>query len=117
MEDERYQYRNQYDPDFIGIVADRHPSPPVRVGGKANENEDDAEFDAALEKRRNDRKKKKTEQHSKLDRPVDVAARLECLDEDLGKATADKAPDKALLTSGFWIEKGSGNAGNTCVLF
>ena len=38
------------------------------------------------------------EQHSKLDRLVDVAARLECLEEELGKATADKAPDEAVLT-------------------
>ena len=62
MEDERYQYRKQYDPDFIGSGASA--SVPSSEGGKANENEDDAEFDAALEKRRNDRKKKKTEQHS-----------------------------------------------------
>jgi hypothetical protein len=59
MEDERYQYRKQYDPDFIG--SGTSASVPSSEGGKANENEDDAEFDAALEKRRNDRKKKKTE--------------------------------------------------------
>lgn len=100
MEDERYQYRKQYDPDFIGSGASA--SVPSSEGGKANENEDDAEFDAALEKRRNDRKKKKTEQHSKLDRLVDVAARLECLEEELGKATADKAPNEALLTCAEW---------------
>ena len=49
MEDERYQYRKQYDPDFIGISGSA--SVPSREGGKANENEDDAEFDAALEER------------------------------------------------------------------
>ena len=78
MEDERYQHRKQHDPDFIGSGASA--SVPSSEGGKANENDEDAEFDAALEKRRNDRKKKKTEQHSKLDRLVDVAARLECLE-------------------------------------
>ena len=96
MEDERYQHHKQYDPDFIGSGA--LASVPSSEGGKAYENEDDAEFDAALKKRRNDRKKKKTEQHSKLDSLVDVAARLECLEEELGKATADKTPDEALLT-------------------
>ena len=77
-------------------------SVPSGEGGKANENDEDAEFDAALEKRRNARKKKTTEQHSKLDRLVDVAARLECLEEGLGKATADKAPDEALLKCAEW---------------
>ena len=77
-------------------------SVPSSEGGKDNENEEDAGFDAALEKRRNDRKKKKTGQHSKLDRLVDVAARLECLEEELGKATADKAPNEALLTCAQW---------------
>ena len=69
---------------------------------RTNRTNDDAEFDAALEKRRNDRKKKKTERHSKLDRLVDVAARLECLEEELGKATADKAPNETLLTCAEW---------------
>ena len=100
MEDERYQYRKQYDSDFIGSSGS--PSAPSSEGGKANVIEDAAEFDAALEKRRNDRKKKKTEQHSKLDRLVDVAARLECPEEELGKKTADKAPDEALLTCAEW---------------
>ena len=31
-----------------------------------------------------------------------VAARLECLEEELGKATADKAPDEDLLTCAEW---------------
>ena len=53
-------------------------------------------------KRRNNKKKNKSEQHSKLDRLVDVAARLECLEEELGKATADKAPKEALLTCAEW---------------
>ena len=79
------------------VVARLHPSPQVRV-----ENDEDAAFDEALEKRRNDRKQKKTEQHSKLDRLVDVAARLECLEEELGKATADKAPDEVLLMCAEW---------------
>ena len=78
------------DPDFIGSSG--LASAPSSEGGKANENEDDAEFDAALEKGRNDRKEKKTEQHSTLDRLADVAARLECLEEEPGnyKGTADK---------------------------
>ena len=96
MEDERYQYRKQHDPDFIVGGA----SAPIlsSEGGKANENDEDHEFDAALEKRRNDRKKKKSEQHSKLDRLVDVAARLKCL----RKATADNALEEALLTCAEW---------------
>ena len=78
-------------------------SSPSNGGGKAYENEDTAEFDAALKKRRNDRKKKKTEQHSKLDRLDDiVAARRECLEEEPGKATPGKAPNEALLTCAEW---------------
>ena len=102
IEDERHQYRKQYDPDFIGSSGSA--SAPSSEGGKANKNEDDAEFDAyaALKKRRNDRKKKKTEQHSTLNRLVDVAARPGCLEEELGKATADKALDEALLTCAEW---------------
>ena len=84
------------------VVADRHPPSDSSEGGKDNENKDDAEFVAALEKRRNVRKKKKTEQHSKLDCLVDVAARLECPEEELGKATADKAPNEALHTCAEW---------------
>ena len=100
MEDERHQHCKQYDPDFIGSGASA--SVPSSEGGKAYENEEDAEYDAALKKRRNDRKKQKTEQHPKLDRLVDVATRLECLEEELGKVTADKAPDEALLTCAEW---------------
>ena len=55
MEDKRYQYRKQNDPDFLGSGASA--SVPSSEDGKANENDKDAEFDAALEKRRNDRKK------------------------------------------------------------
>ena len=55
MEDERYQHRKQHDPDFIGSGASA--SVLSSEGAKAYENEEDAEFDAALEKRRNDRKK------------------------------------------------------------
>ena len=43
--------------------------------------DEDDEFDAAPEKRRNGRMMKKKEHHSKLDRLVGVAARLECLEE------------------------------------
>ena len=96
MEDGRYQHRKQYDPDFIS--SGTSGSIPSSDGGKENENDDDAECDAAHKKRRNDRKTKKTEQHYTLDHIVDVAARLVCLEEELGNATADKAPDKALLT-------------------
>ena len=75
MEDERYQYRKQHDPDFLGSGASAS-IPSSSEGGRTNENAEDEEFDEALEKRRNDRKKKKTEQHFKLDRLVesDVAA-------------------------------------------
>lgn len=45
---------------------------------------------------------KKPKHHSKLDRLVDVAARLKCLKEELRKATTDKAPGEALLTCAEW---------------
>ena len=68
---------------FIGSSGSA--SVPSSEGHKANDNEDDVGFDAALEKRRNGRKKKKTEQHPKLGRLVDVAARPECCEEELGR--------------------------------
>ena len=97
MEDERHQYRKQNNTDFIGSGASS--SIPSSEGGMAYENDEDDEFDEAREKRRKDRMMKKKERRSKLDRLVDVAACLtiECLEEELGKATADKAPDEALL--------------------
>ena len=55
MEDERYEYRKQNDPDFIGSGASAFV--PSSDGGKIHENDEYAEFDAALEERRNDRKK------------------------------------------------------------
>ena len=54
MEDERHQHRKQYDPHYIGSGASA--SAPSSGDGIANGNEDDAEFDAALEKRRKDKK-------------------------------------------------------------
>ena len=57
MEDERYEYRKQADPDFIGSGASA--SVFSSEGGNRSENDKATEFDAALEKRRNDRKKKK----------------------------------------------------------
>ena len=61
MEDERYQYCKQHDPDIIGSGASP-TAPSSSEDGKANENDEDEDFDAALKKRRNDRKKKKTKQ-------------------------------------------------------
>ena len=46
MEDERYQYRKQHDPDFIGSGASASV-PSSSEGGKANENAEDEQFDAA----------------------------------------------------------------------
>ena len=39
---------------------------------------------------------------SKLDMFVDVAARLEHVEEELAKAAADKQPDDKLLTRAEW---------------
>ena len=97
MEDERYEYRNQNDPDFLGSGASA--SAPSSEGGKCNENAEDTEFDALLEKRMNARTKKTPEQHSELDCLIGVAARLEHIKEELGKANVDKNPDDALLTT------------------
>ena len=62
----------------------------------------DDEFDAALEKRRKHRKEMKANTHNKLDRLVDVAARLECAEGELAKLADGKGPEKKLLTCAEW---------------
>ena len=52
-EDKRHQHRKHNDPGFAGGGA--HAPAPSSEGGKENEDCGDAEFDAAPEKRRNDR--------------------------------------------------------------
>ena len=67
-----------------------------------NGDEEAGEFDAKLEKRRKHRADMKQNTLSKLDRLVDVAARLEHVEEELAKAAADKKPDDKLLTRAEW---------------
>ena len=44
----------------------------------------------------------KNNTHSKLDKLVDVAARLEFVEEELAKVADGKAPDDKLLTRAEW---------------
>ena len=102
MEDDRYEWRKQNDPDFIaaaGSSGESASNPPE--GGMDHDAADD-EFDAALEKRRKHRKAMKANTHNKLDRLVDVAARLECVEEELAKVADGKGPEEKLLTCAEW---------------
>ena len=70
MEDDRYEWRKQTDPDFIAAVGSSGGSaskPPE--GGMGHDAADD-EFDAALKKRRKHRKEMKANTHNKLDRLI-----------------------------------------------
>ena len=85
MEDNRYEWRKQNDPDFFANAASSggFASNPCE-GGVDHEAADD-EFDAAPEKRRKHRREMKANTHNKLDRLVDVAVRLECVEAELAK--------------------------------
>ena len=61
-------------------------------------------FDAALEKRRKHSRdmKNNTYTHNKLDKLVDVAARLEFVEGELAKVADGKAPEDKFLTRAEW---------------
>ena len=61
-------------------------------------------FDAALEKRRKHRRdmKNNTVTHNKLDKLVDVTARLELLEGELANVADGKAPQDKLHTRAKW---------------
>ena len=71
-------------------------------GSEDDEGADDETFDAALEKRRKHRRDMKNNTHNKLDKLVDVAARLEFVEEALAKVADEKAPEDTLLTRAEW---------------
>ena len=56
MEDDRYEWRKQNDPDFVASAASGGSSTNPHEAGKDDEGADDAIFDAALEKRRKHRR-------------------------------------------------------------
>ena len=98
MEDERYHWRKQHDLGSVGSTTSAGSSskPKGYEGGDGDGKA--GEFDAKLEKRRTHRAIMKQNALSKLDRLVDVAARLKHAEEELAKAAADKKPDDSLLT-------------------
>ena len=102
MEDDRYEWRKQNDPDFVSAATSGGSASNPHEAGKDDEGADDEIFDAALEKRRKHRREMKNNTHSKLDRLVDVAARLEFVEEELAKVADGKEPDDKLLTRAEW---------------
>ena len=102
MEDDRYEWRKQNDPDFVSGATSGGSASNPHEAGKDDEGADDEIFDAALEKRRKHRREMKDNTHSKLDRLVDVAARLDYVEEELAKVANGKAPDDKLLTRAEW---------------
>ena len=102
MEDDRYEWRKQNDPDFVSAATSGGSASNPHEAGKDDEGADDEIFDAALEKRRKHRREMKDNTHSKLDRLVDVAARLDYVEEELAKVANGKAPDDKLLTRAEW---------------
>ena len=105
MEDERYERRKQNNPDFVANAASSGgPVSNSHEGGVDHEAADpDDEFDgAALEKWRKHRHEMKANAHNELDRIVDVAARLECVEEELAKVADGKGPEEKLLMCAEW---------------
>ena len=102
MEDDRYEWRKQNDPDFVASANSGGSSSNHHADGKDDEGADEEIFDAALEKRRKHRREMKNNTHSKLDRLVDVTARLEFVEEELAKVADGKEPDDKLLTRAEW---------------
>ena len=98
MEDVRYEWRKQNDPDFVASAASGGSSTNPHEAGKDDEGADDAVF----EKRRKHRRETKNTTHSKLDKLVHVAARLEFVEEELAKVADGKSPDDKLLTRAEW---------------
>ena len=119
MEDDRYEWRKQNDPDFVAAGGSSGGSASNPPKGGMEHDAADEEFDAALEKRRKHRKEMKANTHNKLDRLIDVAARLECVEEELAKVADGKCPEEKLLTCAEWeaikqrsAEKGQQARGN-----
>ena len=84
MEDDRYEWRKQNDPDFVASAASGGSSTNLHEGSKDDDGADDDIFDAALEKWRKHRRDMKNNTHN-MDKLVDVAARLEFVEEALVK--------------------------------
>ena len=102
MEDKRYHWRKQHDPDFVGSATSVGSSTKSNDHESGNENEEAEKCDAKLEKRRKHRADMKQTTLSKLDRLVDVAAWPEHVDEELANVAPDKKPDEKLLTRSEW---------------
>ena len=102
MEDERYHWRKQLNPDFVGNATSGDSSTKSNDHEDGNGDEEAEDCDAKLEKRRKHRADMKQNNLPKLDRLVDVAAQLEHVEEELAKAAADKQPDDKLLTRAEW---------------
>ena len=69
---------------------------------EGSKDEEGADDDAALETQRKHRRDMKNNTNNKLDRLVDVAARLEFVEEALAKVADGKAPEDTLLTRSEW---------------
>ena len=113
MDDDRYEWRKQDDPDFVAAAGSSGGSASNPPEGGMDHDAADDEFDAALEKRRKHRKDMKANTHNKPDRLVVVAARLECVEEELAKVADGKGPEEKLLMCAEWeaikqrsVEKG-----------
>ena len=94
--------RKQNEMDFVASAASGGSSTNSHEGGKDDEGVDDETFDAALEKRRKHRRDMNNNTHNKLDKLVDVAARLEFVEDALAKVADGKAPEDKLLTRAHW---------------
>ena len=89
-------------PDFVANAASSGGSASNTPEGGVDHEAADDEFNAALEKRRKHRREMKANTHNKLDGLVDVAARLECVEEKLAKVADVKGPEDKLLTCAEW---------------
>ena len=97
MADGRYESRwgKHSDPDFVASAASGGPSTNPHAG--SNKGADDEIFDAALEKGRKHRRDIKNNTNKKLDKLVDVAGRLEFVEEVSAEVANGKAPEGTLL--------------------
>ena len=102
MEDDRYEWRKQNNPDFVASAASGGSSSNSHEAGNDDEGAYDLICDAALEMRRKRRLEMKNNTHNKLEMLVDVAARLEFVEGELAKVADGKAPDDKLLTGAVW---------------
>ena len=95
MEDGGCEWRKQNDPDFAASAASGGSSTNPHEVGNDDEGVDDEIFDidAALEKRRKQRRGMKNKTHNKLDKLVVVADRLEFVEDAPAKVADGKAPE------------------------